>query len=336
MATKLNEMSIQILDAKRAKFKDGSNFSIGLLGDSHIGESKCPTSWYKELLKKLRNKKVYAIIHGGDCCHYAGTGLLKKFKSITVSILKYNDATIKIENKVPIIANVGNHDYKLGKKPATGVSLKEYHTLIGKDHEVIKFFGAVKGPRIAVVQINTGYTNQGSLPGNGFRDELDALAKKMSDILAKDNNARFIIDMHIPPMIHANAHFNSSHVLSAPYTDLFRKFMRKHPNSVLAIIAHHKHGVVQTAAYHFNFNVTKIKKDGSKVTTHYSKPVYLTAQGGHCDRSATAPKNPQYSFYIMDFTMSGSKYKISGVSRYNLKKQANGTYVLSKPIPIKK
>lgn len=337
---KLNAIGIKILKAKRQKFKANKDFSIAFLGDSHIGQTtvhspkegkcecgtNCPEKRYKTLLRKINGLKgIYTIIHGGDGADYAAK-MLKKFVNDTETILKYNDTTVKDENKKPLFENIGNHDYKIGKNPSTGVDMKDYNNLVGKDNNIIKFFGNIKGPRVAVILLNTGYSNEGQLPkGMDFKQQLDNLSGMMNEIIKKHNFVRFIIDMHIPPRIPHQ--LTGSHVLNNNYNYYFRQFLKKHPARILAIVTHHKHGVIQSAAYHYTFT-TKNKK--------YDIPVYLTAQGGHCDYNKSHNEKTRYSFYRMNLTNNGNFYKIKNVYRYDMVKGPSGNYVLAKPVLIKK
>jgi hypothetical protein len=323
---KLNARAKKILQAKASKFKNGANFSIILLGDSHIGQINCTNKWYTELLKKIRAKGAYTAVHGGDASD--NSTKLKNYVNISKKVLGYSN-TVKDEKKTPLFTNIGNHDYKLGANQGAGVNIDKYNELIGNDNFIIKLYKGAKGPKIAIVFINTGYTVSGQLPGNkDFKTELDKLAKKMSDIIKSNNNIRFIIDMHIPPKIPKNAHFNTDHTLNPKYNDIFRKFMQKHPARILAIVAHHKHGDVQSSAYHYTFS-------NKNVTKKYNIPLYLTAQGGHCDHDPNHPIDAQYSFYRMYFKMLGNHYEIDNVYRYNMKK-VGSKYVLSKQILINK
>lgn len=326
---KLNESGNIILKSKRQKFVNGQNFAIAFLGDSHIGRTdckcgtNCPEDRYTTLLKKIRNMKgIYTIIHGGDASDY-GNNVLNKFVSDTKKILKYNSTTVKDEDKTPLFANIGNHDYKLGKAPSKGVDINDYHKLIGKDNAIVKLFGSVKGPKVAIVLLNTGYSNSGQLTnGLKFEDQLNDLAKRMGDIIKKHSSVRFIIDMHIPPRIPNQ--LTGTHVLNPAFNNAFRRFLKKHPARILAIVTHHKHGNVQSTAYHYIFT-----NNGKK----YNIPVYLTAQGGHCDPTKGSA---QYSFYRMDLVKSGAPYKINAVYRYDMVwDSTKKTYVLNKKIPIK-
>lgn len=326
---KLNTRAREILDAKAAKFKNGKDFSIILLGDSHIGQFNCTNRWYTELLNKIKSKTiskdVYTAVHGGDASD--NSTRLKNYVNITEKVLAYSNTT-KDDTKIPLFTNVGNHDYKINGKQGAGVDIKRYNNLIGNDNFIIKLFKGSKGPKIAIVFINTGYNVSGQLPGDkNFQIELDKLSNKMSEIIKAHNSVRFIIDMHIPPKIPKNGQFNTNHTLNPKYNDIFRKFMQKHPARILAIVAHHKHGNIQSSAYRYTFN-------NIKHTINYNIPLYLTAQGGHCDPYKNPPMNAQYSFYKMSFKKSGNYYKINTVYRYNMKKIGNN-YVLLNPILIK-
>lgn len=337
---KLNEIGIRILKAKRQKFKAGSDFSVAFIGDSHIGEttvhspkegpcecgSNCPERRYKTLLSKINAlKSIYAIIHGGDGADYAAK-MLKRFVNDTEAILKYNNTTISDADKKPLLHNIGNHEYKIGKNPSTGVDMNEYNNLVGKANNIIKFFGSTNGPKVAVILLNTGYSNHGQLPkGMNFKTQLDNLAKQMDTIIQNHNSVRFIIDMHIPPRIPHQ--LTGSHVLNDNYNYYFRQFLKKHPGRILAIVTHHKHGTIQMAAYQYTFK-TKNKK--------YNIPVYLTAQGGNCDYNKSPNEPTRYGFYRMVLTKSGNSYKIKNVYRYDMVRSSSGSYVLAKPVLIKK
>lgn len=318
---KLNARAKNILQAKALKFKNGANFSIIFLGDSHIGQINCTNKWYNELLKKVRVRHVYTAVHGGDASD--NSTKLKNYVNISEKILGYSN-TNKDEKKTPLFTNIGNHDYKLGAKSSDGIGIEKYNELIGNDNFIIKLYKGAKGPKIAIVFINTGYTVSGQLlGGKDFKTELGKLAKKMSDIIKANSNIRFIIDMHIPPKVLTDAHFNTNHTLNSIYNDNFRGFIKKHHTKILAIVAHHKHGDFQKSAYHYTFNKKK-----------YIIPLYVTAQGGHCNPYVKLP-TAQYSFYRMYFKKLGNHYEIDNVYRYNMRK-IGGKYVLSKPILIKK
>ncbi|WP_010250744.1 metallophosphoesterase [Acetivibrio cellulolyticus] len=332
----LNDTSTKILNMRAAKFKNNSPFTLGLLGDSHIGQSNCTTNptWYRELLKKIVSKNVYTIIHGGDASDHGGASL-KQFVNITENQLKYG--TINA-SRTPIFVNIGNHDYLRGKT-TKAVSRNDYTKDIGQHNNIIKLFDSNKGPRVAVVLLDTGFTISGKLPsGEDYSKVLKSIEDKMIDLIKKHNTIRFIIDMHVPPQILATTKndkkFNSSHVLSTQFNSKFRKFIKdftsRYPGRIIAITAHHKHGWVQKNAYYFSYKTYDMK-------TH-KIPIYLTAQGGHCDGNV---QNAQYSFYIISFaTFKKNKkryYKITNVNRFNVTYNvANNVYKLSNPIPIGK
>jgi hypothetical protein len=309
---KLNAQSKVILQAKRQKkFMKNAPISLAFVGDSHIGKPNCKCGKdcaqkrYKELLRKMRDmKKVYAIVHGGDLVVY-GDGLLKTFVKDTRSVLHYGSKTINKEDLTPLLANIGNHDYKMHKAPGTGVEIKDYRNLIGNDNDVVKLCGSAKGPRIAVVLLNTGFTNAGKMPsGMKFKDELDALEKIMGTLIKEHNDVRFIIDMHIPP--HIPHVLFGTHVLNTQFNDQFRRFLIKHRSHILAVVAHHKHGQIQKKAYLYDLK-----------HKNFVIPVYVTAQGGQCDLNAQ-PKSAQYSFYRIDLKKKGNPYSIDAVYRYDM------------------
>lgn len=323
----LHDTSLAILQKRAANFPANSPFALGLLGDSHIGQVNCPMNptWYREILKKNVSKKVYAIIHGGDASDRGGT-TLKSFVSITRNQLKYGKVTA---SKTPIFVNIGNHDYKKGKS----VSRAGYTNNIGRHNSIIKLFDGGNGPRVAVVLLDTGYTISGQLPsGENYTNLLKDIEDKMITLVKNHQTIRFIIDMHVPPQITGDINFNKSHVLMTKYNAKFKKFIKdftsKYPGRILAITAHHKHGWIQNKAYFFTYKTYDMKS--------HRIPVYVTAQGGHCDGNAG---NAQYSFYILRFAQKTgvNHYSISSVSRYNVTYvAATNRYKVSKAIPIKK
>ncbi len=332
----LNDTSTKILNKRAEKFKSNSPFTLGLIGDSHIGQSICTTNptWYRKILSKIVSQKVYAIIHGGDASDYGGSSL-KSFVTITENELKYG--TINA-SRTPIFVNIGNHDYLRGKTTQS-VSRNDYTTYIGQHNNIIKLFNSGKGPRVAVVLLDTGYTISGKLPsGEDYSKVLKDIEDKMIALIKKHSTLRFIIDMHVPPQILADTQnhkkFNTSHVLLTQYNSRFKKFIKdftsKYPGRILAITAHHKHGWVQKTAYYFSYKTYDMKP--------HKIPIYLTAQGGHCDGNV---HNAQYSFYVLSFsTFKKNKkryYKITNVNRFNvIYDVATNVYKLSKPIPIGK
>jgi hypothetical protein len=332
----LNDTSTKILKKRAAKFKADSKFSIGLIGDSHIDQKNCTNNhiWYRELLEKIVSRKVYIMVHGGDASDHGGSSL-KKFVNITEDELKY--LTIS-ELDTPIFVNIGNHDY-LRNKTNKSVSRADYTTYIGTHNNIIRLFDSGKGPRVAVVLLDTGYTISGKLPsGEDYSKVLKSIEDRMISLIKNHNTIRFIIDMHVPPQILANTQnnkkFNSKHVLLTQYNDRFKKFIKdftsKHPDRIMAITVHHKHGWIQKKAYYFSYK-TYDKKN-------HKIPVYLTAQGGHCDGNA---QNAQYSFYIIQFVTfkknNKNYYKIKNVYRYNVTYNVlTNKYKLSKGIKIKK
>ena len=174
-----------------------------MIGSRHhtAALSPCSNEFLSEVAKSNAPKaSVYTTIHGGDASDY-GDGQLKKYVDITEKVLGYGNV-VQEENKIPIFTNVGNHDYKIGKGSSAGVNIKEYNDLIGNDNTIRKLFKNGKGPRIAIILLNTGYNVSGQLPGGkDYKTELDKLEKKMNDIIQLHHTVRFIIDMHIPPRI---------------------------------------------------------------------------------------------------------------------------------------
>lgn len=311
---KLNEIGKHILKIKRQKFKDGQDFSIAFLGDSHIGRTNCKCGTdcteerYVTLLSKINNgKNVYAIIHGGDASDY-GNGSLERFVNDTTKTLNYDNTEIKEEDKIPLFSNTGNHDYKFGKFPDGCITIDDYHNNIGKDNDIIEFFGNNKGPEVAVILLNTGYGNSGKLIGTAkFKDKLNNLSLNMKNIIKNHKFVRFIIDMHIPPVIPYE--ITGTHTLNPEFDSDFKKFLKKYPERILAIAAHHMHGQIQNAAYHYKIT-NKFQE--------YSIPVYVTAQGGQCDSNKPPYKNAQYSFYKMNLSKVSSSYMLNSVYRYDM------------------
>lgn len=333
--TKLNIEAKKVLKAKILKFKEGQNFSIAFLGDSHIGQKNCTNEWYIELLKQIKYKNVYAAIHGGDASDYGGDQL-RKYVDITEKILGYNEA-INVESTIPLFTNIGNNDYKIGKSSSKGMGIKDYNNFIGNDNTIIKLYKGRNGPRIAIVLLNTGYNVYGELSdGKDYKTEFDKLEKNMNDIIKLHHSVRFIIDMHIPPRIPDESKFIINHSMDNKFNDAFQEFLKKNPSKIMAIVTHHIHGCIQTAAYHYTFNATVKTKEGNTTTKRYSIPVYLTAQGGHCNFNKKYLANGQHSFYIMNFTKTGKHYSISTVYRFSILKSSDGNYVLSTPILIDK
>lgn len=334
----LNDTSTKILKKRAAKFKANSPFTLGLLGDSHMGQSNCPTNptWYRELLKKIVSQKVYTIIHGGDGSDYGGSSL-NSFVNITENQLKYGTISA---SRTPIFVNIGNHDY-LRSKTAKSVSRNDYIKNVGNNNSILKLFDSGKGPRVAIVLLDTGYTISGKLPsGENYSLVLKDIEQKMITLIKNHSTIKFIIDMHVPPQILANTKntkdFNRSHVLLTQFNSRFKSFIKdftsKHPGRIMAITAHHKHGWIQKQAYYFSYKTYDMKS--------HKIPVYVTAQGGHCDGNA---HNAQYSFYTMNFVSRLNKqnnkryYHIASVNRFNVTYNvATNKYILSKGFQIKK
>lgn len=322
--TKLNSIGKNILKAKRAKFVANSEFSLAFLGDSHVGmknckcQANCAEARYKSLLRRIKNMKpVYVSVLGGDASDRSQS--LEKFAVATKTVLDYHSA-IKDELKTPLFVNVGNHDYHNGQ-------LETFQNIIGSENEIIRLFGNVKGPRVAVVMIDSGYTVSGKLPGTDtFRKNLAVLEKKMAEIIKKHSTVRFIIDMHIPPRIPHE--LSGTHVLNPTFNHEFRKFLKKHPAGILAIVCHHKHGQVHNSAYHLKFMTSK----------EYAIPVFVTAQGGQCNPNKAPHQDAQYSFIRIDLIHGITAYKIKNVYRYEMVYDQTKKHFVLKPrirLPLK-
>lgn len=312
MAKLTNESKVYLKERKK-KFKNATELEIAFIGDSHIGQTEygrkinrkkcqcsgCNEKYYKAMINNInKDKGIISIIHGGDATDNNIEGL-RKFKAISREVLNYNSK--KSDGSVmPIFTNVGNHDF-------LHYSLDEYHKEIGNDNYIAELYKNPKytNHRLAIVMLNTGYGSSGS-------DVIDSI-KKLKRIMKKNKYTKYIIDMHIPGRI-KDAGNNLSHYLSISENQYFRKLLTLFRGQIIAIVAHHKHGFIQSKAKYI-------------VGRNYKIPVFITAQGGNCDSIKGKKGAAHYSYYVMKIKNLNRKIELSSVYRYNAIAQGNNIVV---------
>jgi hypothetical protein len=331
----LNEEAYKIVKIKEDLFTGKGTtlppvFSIVFMGDTHAGMKACdqapfekPLKMYGKLLNKiiLENKgHTLAIVHGGDATDFGKTNL-QDFVNKTRDTL-YKPYTVD-SLKIPLFANVGNHEFELNKNAkgtVTNGTLNAYNELVKSvtltkseppnlhpDVQVI----ALNNLYLRVILLNTGYGNKGTfgtVTPDLFEKQIDQLDKWIGKLegLSKNNRVRFIVDMHIPPNIgllgtqqynpyDPTTLYKVPHVLNNKYNDLFKnKILDKHRDSILTVVAHHRHCKP--------FVYDKRNK------TEF----YLTPAGGNCDiiSKGTCDKNGnnkyQYPYHAVKINF---KYK---------------------------
>ena len=302
----LNEEAYRIIKIKQSLFTSNGTtlppvFSIVFLGDTHTGMKACdnppfvkPLIKYEQLLKKiiLENKgHTLAIIHGGDATDY-GKANLQAFIDKTIEILykPYSDDS----KKIPLFANIGNHEYELHKNTkgvVTNGTLDAYNELVKSitmtksdppnQHPDVQVI-ALNQLFLRVILLNTGYGNKGTfgtVSPDLFEKQIEELDKWIGQLEGpkKNSKIRFIVDMHIPPNIgrlgtqqynpyDPTTIYKVPHVLNDKYNKLFKNnLLDKHRDSILTVVAHHRH--CKPFVYDKRHNTE----------------FYLTPAGGNCD-----------------------------------------------------
>ena len=171
-------------------------FSVIFMGDTHIGSSNTNQNEtkYRNLLNRVRKedaskKTVVAVIHGGDGVHTDNQKYMQTFVKVSKQVL------FKPGDRIPIFANVGNHEYNgyinTTKTKKDKVYLaKSYNKLVG-DTKKLQAYRLTPDSKniqtmLEVILLNTGARTYGYFSDpTTFQSELNAIDSYIKTEVAK-------------------------------------------------------------------------------------------------------------------------------------------------------